>query len=65
MIAEYEEAGLCVVDIKSVKTQIWMLPEIETLINNPSSMNEVLNMAREVEDHVEIGQALFCVGKAN
>jgi 2-polyprenyl-3-methyl-5-hydroxy-6-metoxy-1,4-benzoquinol methylase len=63
MIAEYEEAGLCVVDIKSVVTQIWMLPGIEALIKEPANMKEILDLAKDMEDEIEIGQDFLCVGK--
>ncbi len=60
---EYEEAGLNVTAVKSVVTQIWMLPEIETKIGNPDDMKVILDLAREAEEHVEIGQDILCVGE--
>ena len=63
MIAEFEDADLDVVAIKSVTTQIWMLPEIEVLIQKLDELRNILEMAKEVEDEVKIGQDLLCVGK--
>jgi len=61
--AEYQEAGLNVTAVKSVVTQIWMLPEIEIKISTSEGMKNVLDLAKEAEDHVEIGQDILCVGK--
>ena len=63
MIAEYEESDLCVVDIKSVTTQVWMLPEIKDKTKDHKSMTEILNLAKDMEDEIQIGQDLLCVGK--
>lgn len=63
MIAEYEESDLYVVDIKSVVTQIWMLPKIEDLIKEANSMKKILDLAKEAEDDIQIGQNILCVGK--
>jgi 2-polyprenyl-3-methyl-5-hydroxy-6-metoxy-1,4-benzoquinol methylase len=60
---EYKEAGLKITSLKSVATQIWMLPNIDTKIRNPDEMKIILDLAKEGEDHVEIGQDILCVGK--
>ena len=62
--AEYEEAGLAVIGMKSVTTQVWMLPQVEEMVGTADGMETLLSLAREAEDHLEVGQDLLCVGSA-
>ena len=63
--AEFEEAGLAVIGMKSVTTQVWMLPQVDEMIENAAGMNTLLSLAREAEDDLEIGQDLLCISSAN
>ena len=63
LTAEFEEAGLAVAAIKSVTTQVWMLPGIGTMIQDVDSLRLILQLAQEAEDAVQIGQDLLCVGE--
>ena len=61
--SEFEEVGLIVDDLKSVTTQVWMLPEIADNLTNQAYLESVLELAEAMEDEVEIGQDLMCAGK--
>jgi 2-polyprenyl-3-methyl-5-hydroxy-6-metoxy-1,4-benzoquinol methylase len=63
MKSEFEDAGLEVSDIKSVTTQVWMLPDIDKMIRETESLREILDIAKRSEDEVDIGQDLMCVGR--
>ncbi len=63
LMTEFEEAGLAVAAIKSVTTQVWMLPGIEMMIQDADSLRLMLQLAQEAEDAVQIGQDLLCVGE--
>lgn len=62
LIKEFKEAGLSVRDIKSVTTQLWMIPGIEDRINDPHFLEEIMEIAMLTEDETAIGQDLLCVG---
>ena len=63
LTAEFEEAGLKVTASKSVTTQVWMLPDIESMIQDADNLRLILQLAQEAEDAVQIGQDLLCVGE--
>ena len=65
LTAEFEEAGLTVTASKSVTTQVWMLPDIETMIQDGDGLRLILQLAQDAEDAVQIGQDLLCVGEVN
>jgi 2-polyprenyl-3-methyl-5-hydroxy-6-metoxy-1,4-benzoquinol methylase len=63
LISEFIDAGLKVIDTKSVTSQIWMLPDIEKKIPNPKFLKEIIDLAQRTENEIEIGQDILCVGK--
>ena len=65
LLAECEEAGLRVVAKKSVVTQAWMLPDVEQRIQDFEYVKQVVSLARDTEDYLNIGQDMMYVGKKN
>jgi len=61
--SEFEEAGFTVTNMKSVTTQVWMLPDIDEMISDSESLKTILEIAKRSEDEVGIGQDLMCVGR--
>ena len=63
LVEEFDEAGLNVQAIKSVATQVWMLPEVDALLEDKQNTQKLLQLAQAMEDETAIGQDLLCVGK--
>lgn len=64
IVREFEDSALDVIALKSVTTQIWMSPGIDLQLRTKSGLEQVLSTAEQMEDEVEIGQDLLCVGKS-
>ena len=63
IVAEYEEASLSVVAIKGVTSQIWMLPEVDQILSTNEGLEKIISLAEQLEDSVDIGQDILCVGQ--
>lgn len=60
--SEFIDAGMKVIDMKSVVTQIWMLPDIDNMIMDTKRLKGIIEIAQRYEDEIDIAQDIMCVG---
>ncbi len=65
LIEEFEDSNFHVQEIKSVSSQLWMLPNINDLLSDEDKLNDIIQLANHMEDELEVGQDLLCMGIKN